>query len=175
MKISVYLYNIYVVLINVIASFSMKISDRARSVMMNSSAFLLSGLFVLRYCSKDIKELLHYSDYQIVAPVILLLVLLIASIDRKVGLRRTEGFNLLFLVGWMICFVIMVITSFIYPVRDEYLWWGILSITVFPLFMIIWNKRSDYYAFCRLIAVNMVQISYIFLGLNLIMSAFITN
>ena len=175
MKISVYLYNIYVVLINLIASFSVKISDRARSVMMNGSLFLLSGLFMLRYCSKDIRGFLHYSDYQIAAPVILLLVLLIASIDRKVGLKRSGGFSLLFGTGWWICFVIMVITSFIYPVRGEYLCWGILSITVFPLFMIIWNKRGDYYGFCRLIAVNMVQISYIYLALNLIMSAFITN
>lgn len=175
MKISVFIYNIYVVIINLIASFSIKISDRARSIMMNGSVLLLSGLFMLRYLNHDIRDFLHYNNYKIAAPVILLLVLLAASIDRKIMLRRSGGFSPLFITGWLLCFITIILSSILYPVRTEYMWWGILSVTLFPMLMIIWYKRGDYPIFCSLIAGNLVLLSYIFFVLSLLLSAFTVN
>ena len=175
MKIIVNVYNLYAVLINIIASFATKISDRARVVMMNGSLLLLSGLCLLRYCNHDIREFLHYNDYKISGAVILLLVLLIASVDRKIGLKKSEGFNKAFMTGWLICFVLIITTAFFYYVKSDYLWWGILSVTIFPLIWITWYKRNDFYLLCNYIARIMVLLSYIYLAFNLLMSAFITN
>ena len=175
MRILEILYRAYLILINAIAVFSSKLTPRMRAGIMEMSIFGVLFLGVIAYSGREIKDLLHYDEWGLIVSVVMLLLLLIASIDRKIIPVKIKGIRPLFWVGWYLCFVLMSVSAIFHYVWNTYCLYAMLSISIFPILMIIWNERGDFNRLCLLLARNMVLASYIFLLLNILITAFITN
>ena len=168
---------VYSKVINIIAVLSSGIAVKWRNIMLNAVLVCFALLGIVAYSNDGIKEALHYIDCVFAVSVILMLILLIASIDRKIDLREisTWRINAVFWAGWYICFLFMVVSSLRHEVRLAYYLWGILCLTVFPMLMIIWYVRGDLSRLCALAARSMVVTTYLFLLLNLIIVPFTTR
>lgn len=168
-------YEIYSIIINSIAVFSSRISPKVRAGLMELSMFGLSLLGIIAYSNSRIKELLRYDNWVLTISTLLLIIVLFTSIDKKITRIRRAGIRPLFWSCWYLCYVLIVLSSLRYYVRAAYLVMGILSLTVFPMIMIIWYNRRDYFRFCILIARNMVLATYYYLAMNILLVGFISN
>lgn len=168
-------YAIYTFIINCIAALTSRIPARPRAFMMNAALFCLTIVEIAAYSNKRLKDLIHYSDCALIISTIALLVLTFASIDRKVRFRKCSKYNTLFWVGWYACFILILISSLKYYVRDSYGLWSILCLVLFPVLMIIWNERGDFSELFIPVAHFMVLGVYIFLAANLLIVPFVMN
>ncbi len=165
----------YCYVINIISEASLKMSDKARRALLHIALLLLMLTGAVNYFNDRLQELMGYeSDRVRFFTSVLLIVLLIALIDRKIDPRALRV-NSLFWTGWYVCFITIFVLSFVNPVRKYYMLWCILSLTVFPMIMIILNERKDNFAVSVLIARDAVIISYIFFAANLIITPFVTK
>lgn len=142
---------------------------------MTLSLACLNVLGIAGHISEELKAVIHYYDWFITVATIALVFLLIGSIDRKIRIDEIKDCNVVFWCGWLSCFVSMGISSLFHPTRDVYTLWFILSLSIFPMILIIWQKRGELQKLFALIAHNMVLASYFFLIINIISVAFITN
>ena len=162
---------IYCTLLDKIACISAFFSQKVRNSAIHLSLFSLSLIGIVAYCNDSIKRLVHYNDVVFLITTSLLVVILIASVDKNDFREkaRDNNVNPCFWFGWLLCFVIMSASALFHYVRTAYFLWGILSLTVFPMIMIAWNRRSDYLELCNLAASYMVIASFVFLAINLLL------
>lgn len=168
-------YRLYVTVINCIAAVTSKIPEKSRHRMITAAVFLLSVYGMVPNSNARIKDLLQFSRTAIPFSMLLLILILAASIDRKIDRRQPSGLRPLFWIGWYLCFIVMFVSSRMHQVRAGYNMWSIAALTVFPMLMIVWNRRGELPYFCSVIARSMVGASYAFLAVNLILVPFITN
>lgn len=154
---------------------SARISNRVRPFLIKGSLLALSNVFLLRYFNKNIKQLIHYDDYNIGIVAILLLILLFSSIDGKIEYNKDKQGNQLFLFGWLLCFVTMQFTAQIYHVREDYYWWGLFSLFIYPTIILVWKEQDKLNSLFTMLAHCMVIASYIFLVLNILLTGFIVD
>lgn len=165
----------YTKIIDCIAFFSSRIPSGLRNAMLNVSVFCMMMLGVLAYSNERIKHLVHYDRYVLKAAGILLVVILIASIDRKISEGRKCRIRGLFWLGWYLCFGTMIVSAQFHHVNRIYYAWGIISNTLLPMIMLVWQKRGDFEYLCNRIARCTVLAAYVFLAANLCLTAFVTN
>lgn len=175
MKIFKVLDSFYILILNTIVAASSGISPLMRKGLLNASLFCLNLIFITAYCNDRIKDLTHYKDYVLVTSTVLLIVVLIMSADRRIELTEYPKRRILFSIGWYLCFTAIFISSLKYYVRDAYFLWSILSLTLFPMLMIVWHRRGDYFYLCNVVAQNMVISSYLFYLANFVLVPFVTN
>lgn len=165
----------YCFVINILSEVSQKISSRIRNVLLHAALLLLLLTGTVNYFNDRLQELMGYeSDRVRLFTTVLLIVLLIALIDRKIDAGALRA-NKLFWTGWFVCFLTIFVLSFVNPVKPYYLLWCILSLTVFPMIMIVLSERQDAFAVSILIARDAVIVSYIFFAANLIITPFVTK
>ena len=165
----------YCYVINILSEVSQKISSRTRNVLLHAALLLLMLTGTVNYFNDRLQELIGYeSDRVRLFTTVLFIVLLIALVDRKIDARAIRV-NKLFWTGWFVCFITIFILSFVHPVKAYYLLWCILSLTVFPMIMIVLNERKDTFALSVMIARDAVIISYVFFAMNLIITPFVTK
>lgn len=161
--------------INTLAGASLKMSGSVKRVLLHAALLLLMLTGTVNFFNDRLQDLMGYeSDRVRLFTTVLFIVLLIALIDRKIDARAICA-NKLFWTGWFVCFITIFVMSFVNPVKPYYLLWCILSLTVFPMIMIVMNERKDSFAISILIARDAVIISYVFYAANLIVTPFVTK
>ena len=175
MKAAEYPFRLYVSIINCIAAVSERIPDKARRGIISAATFCLAAIGIFPYSNSRIKDFIAFDRTAVPVSMLLMILLLIASIDRKFDVRERIRLNAVFWAGWYLCFITMFISARFHHVRAGYNMWSIASLTVFPMLMIVWHRRGDLSSLCSVAARNMVRVSFLFLAVNLIAVPFITN
>jgi hypothetical protein len=152
----------------------MRISPKARDVVMNLSLLLLSFIGIAKYLNVRAKHLIHYhKNSAIMLGCILLMLLLVVSIDRKIdsqNVRCRRGF----VIGWLLCFGMAFIMTFIHPVTKGYFLWTVISLIFAIPFAMIWSERGDFDYLCDILARNVLIAVVVFILMNLTLTPFIT-
>jgi len=152
--------------VNLLYKLSHRLNEETKTWMIRAAAMGISLIGVLRYFNDDLKEIVSYdSDAVRMISTLLLLMLVTASIDKKIDIRRLHP-DKLFWAGWFVCFFIMFAAAFVNPVRKDYFLWSILSLTLFPMMMIAWTRHDDIQKVIRIIARCMVAMSFVFILMN---------
>ena len=175
MKILYCPWQIYAFIINRICAFSSKIPQRVRLCLMNVAIVSLNLLGIIGHLNEAVKEYVHYYDLLFPLASASLVLLVIAGIEKKVARNAVLEHNPLFCFGWYVCFIAMIISGVIITTKEIYFLWSVLSLTVFPMIMIIYNDRIKLNKLFSFVAHHMVIASYFFLLINLLFVAFFTN
>lgn len=168
------IFRLYIAIINLIGKMTIKIPANVRIVMINISLLVLSLNGMLTYSNSMLKEMLHLSDYSLEVAVMCFIVLFIASIDHKVNGMRIRGNNW-FWIGWILCYVTMVVSNCFHHSHERYVWLGLLCISVIPMIIIVWYEKNECRRLYFLIARSAITVSYVFFALNLILLPFMSN
>ena len=174
MGLSKLIYKMYLAVINIIGKASCRLSPGARTVLMDLSISAIIFITILHYCNEHIKKILNFDNISLTVSILMLVLLLAVSIDRPFKLRKVTV-SRLFVFGWYLCFGVMLISSLFHHVNDAYRWWSILSLTIYPMFAIVWHERGDFHVLCGRLAICLVAWSFIFFVMNLAMDPFISN
>ena len=166
--------SIYLAIINSISNATFKITQKHRRYLINGTVFVMLCIGTINYCNKTIKGLVHFSDWALVVSVAALLVFVIASIDKKID-RSCVIINKPFWIGWILCFALMFIMSFIHPVRKSYFAWSIEGLFLFPLIFLIWSSPDRRRQLFDIVAVNTLRMAYIFIFASFLMVPFFTT
>lgn len=175
MKIETIILGPYTWIINIIGRVSMRISPKVRDVLMNISLLMLATLGVIKYLNSDIKHVIHYTKDRVnILGFILLIILLVVSIDRQVDYKRLRC-RRSFVVGWLVCFGMMLMMSFVHPVVKGYFLWTLISLLFAIPFAIVWHERDDFVRLCDMLARSVLIVAGVFYIVNLIFVPFIPN
>ncbi|MBR2706507.1 MAG: hypothetical protein IKE74_04615 [Mogibacterium sp.] len=158
--------------VNLLYKLSHRLNEETKTWMIRAAAMGISLIGVLRYFNDDLKEFISYDSGAVrMISTLLLLMLVTASIDKKADIRRLHP-DKLFWAGWFVCFFIMLAAAFVNPVRKDYFLWSILSLTLFPMMMIVWTRHDDIQKVIRIIARCMVAMSFVFILMNFVIMMF---
>lgn len=151
---------IYAAVINLLAVVMLKLPEKLKAFLFSASIFLIVAVSLWRWTNLDVRYLIEW-DKIIILYIILFIVLLLTSIDRRVALQEIR-WNRFFWIGWYLCFSLIIITSFFHTIDKEYFIWSVMSILYFPLLFIVWQARDDYDTLFRTIAGVTVVCSFVF-------------
>ena len=152
----------YAVITNSISHISSKISDKTRVKLINISTYVFLCIGTINYCNKTIKGLVHFSDWALPVSILAMLMLLFAGIDTKVNIKRIRC-NKLFWLGWILCFGMMFVMSFINQVKEVYFLWSVEGIFLFPLLFLAWYPERKRRILFACLSENIVTVSYLFI------------
>ena len=165
----------YCSVINILYNVSAKLGDKVKLIMLHVSVLLTSFIGIIRYLNPDLRTSLYYNvDYFLIAGVVLFILFLLSIINRKVSAESLRP-NMIFWSGWFLCFIAIIITSFINPVRHSYLTWSILSLTVIPMISIVFRDQEDFRSIAITIARDIVLISFVFFFMNFMVTPFVPD
>ena len=169
-----YIISAYSVLIKKIGCFSERIENNTKQAITRLMIFVLCMLGIIRHFKTPLKEIIHCSDRTgIYIGAIALFVILVTSADQNTDFRKLN-INKFCLYGWLLCFIMIFIMSFINPVRRGYFVWSIVSLLVSVPFVMVWASRDDFPQFCRLLARVMTAVAGCFVILNIVLVPFIS-
>lgn len=139
-------------------------------VPMYVTMILLTAFMILDGSNNQIKLMMRYSDYFVAVPLALfiLLAICVAAGKRNAGIQReARKPSPVFWFGWCICFAGIIAAGILHEVRDQYLLWTVLCLSVFPCIAFALSRSGSYYdAFLKILAETMVAGSYLYAGLN---------
>lgn len=157
---------IYVFVVNLISIAALKIPGRVKSCLFNLTIFLIAAITVWRWLNSDLRDLIEW-DHIVVLYIVLFVLLLVFSIDRKVSANDIH-WNVMFWIGWFLCFIFIFASAFTHTVKTDYFLWGAMSLFYFPLLYVVWQTRNDYSVLFSAVAWSNVVCSYIFIIVSLL-------
>ena len=174
MKNNMAIFKLYAWIINKMRLVAIRMSPRVREMVMNLSLLMLSFIGIAKYLNTNVKHLIHYhKNSAIILGFILMLLLLVASIDRKVDYKKfrcRRGF----VIGWLVCFGMALMLTFIHPVTKGYFLWAIISLVFAIPFAMIWNERGDFDHLCDILVRNVLIAVVAFILMNLAFTPFVS-
>lgn len=166
--------NIYVSAVNGMVRLTAWIPDKTRRSLVNLSVLIMLCIGTLQYCNKIIKGLLHYSDWVFAVSMAALVVFVIAGADRKVEINRVKT-NRLFWLGWIVCFLFMLISSFTNTVKDAYFLWAISGVFLYPLIFLSWHHDDKLRKLFKTFTESAVLVAYLFIIASVIIVPFFSR
>lgn len=156
----------YIIIINVLAKLFSGIPQKVSLIVFRLTIFLITVVTIWRWMNAEIHSHSLW-EYERVVYIPLFIILLITSIKGNCS-KYDVTWNPLFWVGWYLCFLLIIITSFFNPVAEDYYMWSIFSVIYFPAFFVVWQVRNEYDDLFRTIAWSAVICSYIFLVITIL-------
>lgn len=135
------LQKIYIFVLNPIYALTGKISEKARSVIIQILCFCFPLFFVLRHSSVLYSLFsLNETQYQLLGTLLIIL-LIVFSINAPL---HTIKWRKLLLYPIIITGICIIVISFIHTVGLGYRVFGFMMLFLYPCLFFVWNNRSDY-------------------------------
>ena len=167
-------YRLYVEIVNIIADILPEIPARMKSKLMNVSVAVLIFIGILKYCNKPIKMVTRFFYWSIILGTVMMIVFLIASIEKK-RYDPDQKIRRPFWIGWMVCFVWILMMSFVHPPEDVCFVWAVVSLTISPLIFITWEQNCRMEKMMDLVADRTVTAAYLFVAASVFFVPFINK
>lgn len=169
-----YILSAYIAVNNGIAVLSSRIPDRIRAIMVSASVSVLLCIGTLKYCNEVLRKFTHFSDLAYPAGIAALIVLAVAGCRSRTGIRSLR-YSRAFWFGWILCFAMMFIMSFVHPVKRTYFMWGVSCFFIFPLIFIGWRDKERFKELCRTVSEIVLVVAYIFILLSIMLVPFFSR
>lgn len=168
-----FLERLYLIMKNAIGCISDNLSNRLKEKVLFVASFVFALIGIIRYCNDRIQSLIFYEGSIVRAISVIMFFFILVSVTETKSFKKRV--NLLFWVGWMLCFVLMFILSFVHPVKKDYFLWSILSLSVIPMIMISTSQNERWLKCTIIIARSFVLVAFAFFGLSMLVTPFITK
>ncbi|MBQ6150482.1 MAG: hypothetical protein IJJ03_02385 [Mogibacterium sp.] len=169
-----YILSAYIAVNIGIAVLSSKIPDRIRTILVYASVSVLLCIGTLKYCNEAMRRVTHFSALAFPAGIAALIVLAIAGCRRKTSAGSLR-YSRAFWFGWILCFAVMFIMTFVHPVKKSYYMWSVSCLFIFPLIFIGWRDKDRFKELCRNVSESVLAVSYIFILLSIMLVPFFSG
>lgn len=148
---------LYVLLLNPLYVLTRKLSKDKRNLCLQIICLLIPIYFLMIYRGL----MFRYSQLaRHVAGLMLLLLLLVFSIDRK---QKEAEWRRIVIIPLYLSGMGMIVVSCIHPVGSGFILFALMLILLFPSIALVWNNRKDYHILYDCIAKSIGLIGVIYL------------